>query len=278
MSVGPAIHQRQLATAIWLRTGLSDVQQDIPRRYLLAACERVLELKRGVVEQVRIISRRLTPEKAKQLDLLLTQDRSTQLLMDKTLGASNVVNSNNIEPLIEEMKRSLTESVEADAASSISTAQREGAAKVRKANERRRAAEQENLTLVQSLAQTEADDARIVDSLLAEVNRAMSRLRWLTKVIVIGLVLMVGVLPFLTEKLSNESKVACLIVAGLIGSTFAYLQLSDKSVGIQPRIMLWGRKRLERLAMLRGVRPKLDRTQIEQTGTELKRSVQLKLG
>jgi len=114
-----------------------------------------------------------------------------------------------------------------------------------------------------------------VDSLLAEVNRAMSRLRWLTKVIVIGLVLMVGVLPFLTEKLSNESKVACLIVAGLIGSTFAYLQLSDKSVGIQPRIMLWGRKRLERLAMLRGVRPKLDRTQIEQTGTELKRSVQL---
>jgi len=134
MSVGPAIHQRQLATAIWLRTGLSDVQQDIPRRYLLAACERVLELKRGVVEQVRIISRRLTPEKAKQLDLLLTQDRSTQLLMDKTLGASNVVNSNNIEPLIEEMKRSLTESVEADAASSISTAQREAAAKVRKAN------------------------------------------------------------------------------------------------------------------------------------------------
>jgi hypothetical protein len=62
-SVGPAIHQRQLATAIWLRTGLSDVQQDIPRRYLLAACERVLELKRSVVDQVRIISRSLTPIK-----------------------------------------------------------------------------------------------------------------------------------------------------------------------------------------------------------------------
>jgi hypothetical protein len=61
------------------------------------------------------------------------------------LGASNVVNSNNIEPLIDEMKRSLTESIETDAAASVSAAERAAASKVRKANERRKAAEQQNI-------------------------------------------------------------------------------------------------------------------------------------
>ena len=276
-SVGPAIHLRQLATAIWLRTGLSGAQQDIPRRYLLAACERVLELKRNVVDQVRILSRTLTPDKAKQLDLLLTQDRSTQLLMDKTLGASNVVNSNNIEPLIDEMKRSLTESIEADAATSISSAQRDAATKVRKANERRRAAELENAALVRSLAQTEADDARIVDSLLDEVNGEMRHRRLLTWLIAIGVVFLVAVLPLLTEKLSSESKVVCLVIAGLFAATFAYLQISDRPVGIEPKITNWGKTRLKQLAEIRGIRSKLDKIQVEQFGKLLRRSVPLRL-
>jgi hypothetical protein len=275
-SVGPAIHQRQLATAIWLRTGLSDVQQDVPRRYLLAACERVLELKRNVVDQVKIISKGLTPEKAKQLDLLLTQDRSTQLLMDKTLGASNVVNSNNIEPLIDEMKRSLTESIEIDAAASISAAQRVAAARVRKANDRRKAAEQENAVLARSLAQTEADDALIIDSLLDEINGEMSRRRLWTRLGSIGVVLLVAVLPLLTEKLSNESKVICLIIAGLVAGVFAYLQVSDKPVGIESKIINWGKTRFKQLAEMRGIKSKLDKIRIEQFGKLLRRSVPLK--
>jgi hypothetical protein len=276
-SVGPAIHQRQLATAIWLRTGLSDIQQDIPRRYLLAACERVLELKKSVVDQVRIISRTLTPEKAQQLDLLLTQDRSTQLLMDKTLGSSNVVNANNIEPLLEEMTRTLTQSIETEAAATIATAQRDAAAKVRKANERQKLTEQENAALLNSLAQSEGDDAHIVDALLDEVNREMSRRRWHTRLGVGGILLLVGVLPLLTDKLSNTSKIVCLISAGIIGAVFAGLQLFDIPVGIEARIIRWGQSRARRLAELRGIKSKLDKYSVEQSGALLRRSRPLTL-
>jgi hypothetical protein len=226
---------------------------------------------------LRAVSRKLTPEIAQQLDLLLTQDRSTQLLMDKTLGSSNVVNSNNIEPLIEDMKRTLTESIEADAATSISSVKKDAATRVRSANERTKAAEQENATLAQSLAQTAVDDARIVDSLLEEVNRQMRNRRLFAWAAATVVVLLIGVLPLLTEKLSNESKLVCLVIAGVIASAFAYLQLSDRPVGIESKIMSWGRSRLKRLAEMRGIESKLEKIQIEQFGKLLRRSVSLSL-
>ena len=71
-SIGPAIHQRQLATAAWLRTGLGAEQREaIPRRYLLAACERVLELRKTVIDQVRYVAKALTPEKRSNLTYFL---------------------------------------------------------------------------------------------------------------------------------------------------------------------------------------------------------------
>jgi hypothetical protein len=270
-SVGPAIHQRQLATAIWLRTGLSDVQQDVPRRYLLAACERVLELKKNVVDQVRIISRSLTPEKAQQLDLLLTQDRSTQLLMDKTLGSSNVVNANNIEPLLEEMKRTLTETIETDAAASIAAVQKAANAKVRKSNERRRIIEQENETLNRTLSETEADDIRIVDALLDKVNRETQRRYRFIKFAAGALVVLIAILPFMTEKLSDRSKLFCLLVAGLIAGAFALLQIFDRQVGIEAKLVKWARDRAEALADERGIKSKLARCPIESVGNQLRR-------
>jgi hypothetical protein len=270
-AVGPAIHQRQLATAIWLRTGLSDVQQDVPRRYLLAACERVLELNKNVVDQVRILSRSLTREKAQQLDLLLTQDRSTQLLMDKTLGSSNVVNANNIEPLLEEMKRTLTETIETDAVASIAAAQKDANAKVRKSNERRRIIEQENETLNRTLSETEADDIRIVDALLDEVNRETQRRYRLIKLAAGALVVLIAILPFMTETQSDKTKYLCLIVAGLIAATFALLQLFDRQVGIEAKLVKWARDRAEELADERGIKSKLARCPIESLGNQLQR-------
>jgi hypothetical protein len=276
-SIGPAIHQRQLATAIWLRTGLSDIQQDIPRRYLLAACERVLELKKTVVDQVRIISRALTPQKAQQLDLLLTQDRSTQLLMDKTLGSSNVVNANNIEPLLEEMTRTLTASIETEAAATIASTQRDAATKVRKANDRRKLTEQKNAALLSSLAQSEGDDEHIVDMLLDEVNREMHHRRRQTKFCVGGVIFLVGILPLLTDQLSNTSKAVCLVGAGVLGAIFVSLQIFDVPVGLEARIIRWGESRLIRLAELRGIKSKLDKHPVERAGSLLRRSRPLML-
>jgi hypothetical protein len=263
ISVGPAIHQRQLATAIWLRTGLSNSGQEIPRRYLLAACERVLELKKNVVDQVRMVAKNLTPEKAQQLDLLLTQDRSSQLLMDKTLGAANVVNVNNLEPLIDEMKRSLVDEIKSDAANSIAVVQGDAATKVRKAHQRRREAEQQSADFKRSLTTTEVEDKQIIEGLLREVNGEMIVRHRLLKLGIAFIILLIGFLPYLTETVSGAAKIWCVIISGLIAALFAFFQIFDKRMGISDFVANWGAARLEALSQARGIKPKLGRFSVK---------------
>lgn len=102
--VGPVVHQRQLATAIWLRAGALG-EDEIPRRHIIAACRRVLTLRKNIVEKVHQLKAGLSAPQAEQLELLLMVDRSTQVLMDKTLGSAALIDSSNIEILLEEMKK-----------------------------------------------------------------------------------------------------------------------------------------------------------------------------
>ena len=48
---GPVIHQRELATIAWLRTGLGAAEQ-IPRGHLMAICERILRVRLEVRDAV----------------------------------------------------------------------------------------------------------------------------------------------------------------------------------------------------------------------------------
>lgn len=102
--VGPVIHSRQLATAVWLRMGTPD-RTEIPRSYILSACRRVLTLRKNIVEKVNEFKATLSPEQAEQLEILISSDRSAQVLMDKTLGSSNVIDAKSMPTLLEEMKK-----------------------------------------------------------------------------------------------------------------------------------------------------------------------------
>jgi hypothetical protein len=112
---------------------------------------------------------------------------------------------------------------------------------------------------------------------LAEVNREMSRRRWQAKLCVWGIILLAGILPLLTDRLSNTSKIICLVVAGVIGAVFLALQIFDVPVGIEARISRWGQSRLGRLAELRGIKSKLDKYPVEQSGLLLRQSRPLTL-
>lgn len=102
--VPPVVHRRVISASMWLRTGLGAGELDIPKRMLLASCEQVLAVRKGVVEAVKKMTDALgDEEKSRQLDTLIQQDRSTQMLMDKTLGASYVVTAENLPMLFEEM-------------------------------------------------------------------------------------------------------------------------------------------------------------------------------
>src|SRR5579883_501617 len=81
----PVIHQRELATIAWLRTGL-DVPDTLPRGHLLAICDRVLNLRSEVRDAVGQKLRALTPDKLEQYELLLLDQRSLRRLADQTLN------------------------------------------------------------------------------------------------------------------------------------------------------------------------------------------------
>ena len=169
--VGPAVHQRQLATAAWLRTGLGQ-QSEVPRRYLLAACEKVLALKKGVVEQARAVATSLTPETSEQLELLLRQDRSAQLLMDRTLGISTVITSGNIETLVADMKQELI-ALNTEETGKIIALEREKSAAVRLQGEQSLSdfkAREERLR--GKISAQEKEKRRVIDQAVIEANRS----------------------------------------------------------------------------------------------------------
>lgn len=101
--VPPVVHRRTMSTAVWLRSGLGLNSDEIPKRMILASCEQVLALRENVIQSVKNFSTSLTKEKAEQLDLLLSRDRSSRMLMDKTLGVSKVITDDNIGVLWDEM-------------------------------------------------------------------------------------------------------------------------------------------------------------------------------
>lgn len=268
-AVGPVIHQRQLATAVWLRTGLGTGSSEVPKTYLLAACERVLELKKGIVDQVKIAGRNLTSEKAEQLELLLTQDRSVQILMDKTLGASNVVSSANIEGLVDSMRSTLTAEIKKETDERISATSRDAAGKIRKAQEARRTAEKQASELGNTLNAIDAEDRRIVSQLLKDVNSVTRRHRRSTKVAVGLTVFLIGGLPLLAESVAGIWKILALLASGVVGAILAFFQFFDRPMGLPKRTESYARRRLNEIATRRGIGPKVARFKIEYRDGEL---------
>ena len=103
-SIPPVVHRRFLTASMWLRTGLGNQDLEVPKRMLLATCERVLAIRPGVVQAVKELTDALgDEEKTRQLDLLIGQHRSAQMLMDKTLGTASVVTEDNLAELFQEM-------------------------------------------------------------------------------------------------------------------------------------------------------------------------------
>ena len=268
-AVGPAIHQRQLAMAIWLRTGLTDDEQDIPRRYVLAACERVLELKKNVVEEVQIAAQNLTPEKVEQLELLLTQNRSVQVLMDKTLGVSNVISAANIERLIDLMKRSIAADIEKEKVAEVEEIKRVADTEIREAHKRQDAAENQIEDLQSTLAKKEKDDLLPIERLLNDVNSQIRRRYYIIRWGVALLLLILASLPLLIESLAGWVKLVTLLIAGMFTAVLGSFQILDRPMNIEKKLEHWSFRRLKELSKKRGLEEKLARLEVFFTNRNL---------
>ena len=102
----PVIHQRELATIAWLRTGLG-AAQTVPRSHLLATCDRVLNLRSEARDAVGQKPGLLTPDKIEQYELLL--DQVSARLADQILNNEKVITDENAEQLLEAMRRATAE-------------------------------------------------------------------------------------------------------------------------------------------------------------------------
>lgn len=157
---GPVIHQRELATIAWLRTGLGASEQ-IPRGHLLATCDRVLRVRNEVREAVATKLRQVTPEKLEQYELLLYDQRSLRKLADETLNDETVVTAENAERLLELMRLATVEQ---------ERQQFEG--KLREEQERNEAMFSANRTEAEKLASER--DAALLQLLLKGAQRMFS--------------------------------------------------------------------------------------------------------
>jgi hypothetical protein len=160
--VGPVIHLRQFATAIWLRVGTRS-NEEIPTRYILSSCRRVLTLRRNIVERVHQIKSTLSESQAEQLELLLSVDRSAQVLMDKTLGSAAIIDPSNIATLLDAMKRVQIREHVKESEAALSKAKQE--AKDREEQIKRDAADQaaelqRNIENANDLAKAKANEAK----------------------------------------------------------------------------------------------------------------------
>ncbi|OYU39569.1 MAG: hypothetical protein CFE33_09345 [Pseudorhodobacter sp. PARRP1] len=84
---GPAVDVRDLATIAWLRTGF-EKSDKLPISHMLAQCERVLRVRKDVVESARVQVAKFSPDKKEQFELLLQNNRSVSFLMDSSRGSA----------------------------------------------------------------------------------------------------------------------------------------------------------------------------------------------
>ncbi|MPR06303.1 hypothetical protein [Microvirga tunisiensis] len=115
--VPPVVLQREVAMAAWLRTGFAGEDEatanvDIPRSHLIASCERVLRTRKEVTEAVHRTLSDIAPDRLAQFELLMSDQRSVQRLMDETLGEERLVTPENIDKLWDEMRRATAAEIE----------------------------------------------------------------------------------------------------------------------------------------------------------------------
>lgn len=190
-AVPPVVHRRVLAASMWLRTGLGANNLDIPKRMLLASCERVLAIRPGVVEAVKRLTDALgDKEKARQLDLLIAQDRSAQMLMDKTLGAPSVVTEENLPVLFQEMLHPHLEEEKQKGDAAVKEAKTQGQKQLDTARAQLRNSEHNRLQTAAKLDAKLEEDHDVVEALCEEIARHLTKrrmiIRFVAGVIAIG--------------------------------------------------------------------------------------------
>ncbi|WP_295809841.1 hypothetical protein [uncultured Nitratireductor sp.] len=177
-SIPPVVHRRVLTASMWLRTGLGAKDLEVPKRLLLANCERVLAIRPSVVDAVKKLTDELgDEEKTRQLDLLVSQHRSTQMLMDKTLGAPGVPTKENLGELFEQMLHPHIEKERKQRDEAVRKEKEKGKSRVEKARGELKKAQAAKDAAAKQLNERQAEDLETMEALCRDVERSLKKRR-----------------------------------------------------------------------------------------------------
>jgi hypothetical protein len=221
---GPVIHQRELATVAWLRTGLG-ATASIPRGHLIATCDSVLrvrtELKDAVAEKLKA----LTPDKVEQFELLVRDSRSMRRLADQTLNNESVVTNENAEDLLEAMRQATIEEEKKVFQSQLAAvkAKANETLKARQIQIKQTTAERdEALALLQA---GRSADAKNIDRIARETTRTVRRIEKCLTAFIVFLAA-AGVFNYFTGLLT-EYRIWTLVVGALLAGFALYHQIMN---------------------------------------------------
>jgi hypothetical protein len=111
--VPPCILDRQISCVLWLCLGGST--DKLTREKLLANCTDALYPRPNLISQVSKFLEKIAPGKAQIFEALMKDKRAQRCLIHKTLGYSLTVSEDNVEELLEEIKRSTAQGIEQEA-------------------------------------------------------------------------------------------------------------------------------------------------------------------
>jgi hypothetical protein len=252
---GPIIHQRELATVAWLRTGLG-ASLDIPKTHLLATCDRVLRFRMEVQNAVAAKLQEVTPEKLEQFELLIQDHRSIRRLADETLNDERVVTAENAPQLLEAMRSATVEEEKAAFDAEMKKARERFNRRHRADVDALKETQGQLSTTTAALAAAEERERGVIDRVIAKTNTKLAAIEY-TITAVLLLMGCLAVYDYVTGDLKTYTawKIV-LAIGGLIGLYHLIAHILQKHVfgvsNLLNAIGPWLCERALRLAELSG--------------------------
>lgn len=104
--VPPVVSYRHFALSLWLATGFAEIN-DVPKRQLLAAAEKVLTVRSDIVSDAVRRLGEMSEEMRDQFSALVGSPGSRRVLMDATLNSRKLSSPDELVGVLEDMKTEL---------------------------------------------------------------------------------------------------------------------------------------------------------------------------
>jgi hypothetical protein len=197
--VPPCILDRQLAGVLWFCLGGSI--NKLTREKLIANCMDALYPRPNLLATVHGFLEKLDPEKARIFQALMRDKRAQRCLLHKTFGYTHAVTQDNVEELLEEIRRSTAQEIELEAQQKTKNLQEEHERQIgEKAAELNRVREDKEQLLKKKTELETKQDEIIIGALERACKSARKVERQRKTIVLVSYVLAVAVVTFLSGR------------------------------------------------------------------------------